>query len=99
MTETGAVGNRPGVARGADYTVSIEISNESGVEVDTDAICQVARHALSEMGVHPLADLSILVVDESYMAELKPPLDGFEGSHRRAVVPDGRTVGRSWSVH
>jgi len=50
--------------------MSIEIANESGVEVDTDAILGVARHALTEMGVSPLAELSILLVDEEYMTDL-----------------------------
>lgn len=50
--------------------MSIEIANESGTEVDTDAILGVARHALAEMGVSPLAELSILLVDEEYMADL-----------------------------
>ena len=50
--------------------MSIEIANESGVEVDTDAILAVARYALDEMGVNPLAELSILLVDIDYMAEL-----------------------------
>ena len=42
--------------------MSIEIANESGVEVDTDAILAVARHALDEMGVNPLAELSVHAV-------------------------------------
>jgi probable rRNA maturation factor len=50
--------------------VSIEIANESGVGVDTDAIQSVARHSLDEMGVNPLAELSILLVEVEYMAEL-----------------------------
>jgi probable rRNA maturation factor len=50
--------------------MSIEIANESGVEVDSDAILAVARHALDEMGVNPMAELSILLVDAEYMAEL-----------------------------
>jgi probable rRNA maturation factor len=50
--------------------VSIEIANESGVDVDADAIQSVARHALDEMGVNPLAELSILLVEAEYMAEL-----------------------------
>jgi probable rRNA maturation factor len=50
--------------------MSIEIANESGVEVDSDAIFAVARHALDEMGVNPLAELSVLLVDPDYMAEL-----------------------------
>jgi probable rRNA maturation factor len=50
--------------------MSIEIANESGIDVDSDAILAVARHALDEMGVNPLAELSILLVDAEYMAEL-----------------------------
>jgi probable rRNA maturation factor len=50
--------------------VSIEIANESGVDVDSDAIQSVARHALDEMGVNPLAELSVLLVDIEYMGEL-----------------------------
>jgi probable rRNA maturation factor len=50
--------------------VSIEIANESGIEVDSDAIQSVARHALDEMGVNPLAELSVLLVEAEYMAEL-----------------------------
>jgi probable rRNA maturation factor len=51
-------------------TLAIEIANESGVDVDADAILAVARHALAEMGVNPLAELSILMVDAEYMTEL-----------------------------
>ncbi len=50
--------------------MSIEIANESGVEVDSDAILAVARHALDEMGVNPLAELSILLVDVGAMEQL-----------------------------
>ena len=50
--------------------MSIEIANESGAEVDTEALRAVARHALDEMGVNPLAELSVLLVDIDYMTEL-----------------------------
>jgi probable rRNA maturation factor len=50
--------------------MSIEIANESGIDVDADAILAVARHALDEMGVNPLAELSVLLVDVDYMTEL-----------------------------
>lgn len=59
--------------------MSIEIANESGVEVDTDAILAVARHALEEMGVNPLAELSVLLVDVGYMTELNHRWMGAEG--------------------
>ncbi|HEY8451094.1 MAG: rRNA maturation RNase YbeY [Micromonosporaceae bacterium] len=59
--------------------MSVEIVNESGVEVDTEAILAVARHALAETGVSPLAELSVLLVDEEYMSELNRRWMGGEG--------------------
>src|SRR4029453_9494670 len=59
--------------------MSIEIANESGVEVDTDAILAVARHALDEMGVNPLAELSIPLDDPDYRTELTPRWMGSDG--------------------
>ncbi len=59
--------------------MSIEIANESGIEVDTDNILGVARHALEQTGVSPLAELSILLVDEDYMADLNHRWMGAEG--------------------
>src|SRR6266436_1969594 len=50
--------------------VSIEIANESGVNVDEAALASLARHVLDEMRVHPLAELSVLLVDEPAMTEL-----------------------------
>jgi probable rRNA maturation factor len=59
--------------------VSIEIANESGTAVDTDAVLACARYALDEMGVNPMAELSILLVDLAYMAELNHRWMGGEG--------------------
>ena len=69
----------PALSRGAMHHMSIEIANESGVEVDTDAILAVARHALDEMGVNPLAELSVLLVDVDYMTELNQRWMGGDG--------------------
>jgi probable rRNA maturation factor len=59
--------------------VSIEIANESGWEIDTDAILGVARHTLTETGVSPLAELSILLVDAEYMTDLNHRWMGSDG--------------------
>jgi probable rRNA maturation factor len=59
--------------------MSIEIANESGADVDTDAVLAVARHALDEMGVNPLAELSVLLVDVDYMTELNHRWMGGDG--------------------
>jgi probable rRNA maturation factor len=50
--------------------VSIEIANESGADVDEAALAALARHVLDGMRVHPLAELSVLLVDEPAMTEL-----------------------------
>ncbi|GII55001.1 endoribonuclease YbeY [Planotetraspora thailandica] len=50
--------------------MSIEVANESGVEVDESALVELAGHVLGRMGINPLAELSILIVDEPAMAVL-----------------------------
>ncbi|MFB4303455.1 rRNA maturation RNase YbeY [Actinomadura sp. NTSP31] len=50
--------------------MSIEVLNESGVPVDEKKIADLARHVLDGMRVHPLAELSIVLVDEDAMTEL-----------------------------
>jgi probable rRNA maturation factor len=50
--------------------VSIEIANESGVAVDEADLAGLARHVLDGMRVHPLAELSVLLVDEAAMSDL-----------------------------
>jgi probable rRNA maturation factor len=50
--------------------MSIEVSNESGVAVDELRLVGLSRHVLETMRIHPLAELSILLVDEGEMANL-----------------------------
>ncbi|MCU1690244.1 MAG: hypothetical protein JWN20_2172 [Jatrophihabitantaceae bacterium] len=50
--------------------MSIEVNNESGTAIDEMALIAVSRHALDSMGIDPLAELSILVLDETAMASL-----------------------------
>ena len=61
--------------------MSIEIANESGVAVDEAALAALARHVLDAMRVHPLAELSVLLVDEAAMTDL----------HQRWLGEDGPT--------
>jgi probable rRNA maturation factor len=49
--------------------MAIEIRNESGVPIDERNLERLGRHVLDTMGVHPLIDLSIMVVDIETMAE------------------------------
>jgi probable rRNA maturation factor len=50
--------------------MSIEVANESGVEIDESSLVKLAGHVLGRMGIHPLAELSILIVDEAAMSQL-----------------------------
>jgi probable rRNA maturation factor len=50
--------------------VSIDIANEAGIGVDEVALVRIARYVLDQMRIHPLAELSLLLVDEKAMAEL-----------------------------
>jgi probable rRNA maturation factor len=50
--------------------VSIEIANESGVDVDEEALVASARYALRRMGISPVAELSVLLVELGVMTDL-----------------------------
>jgi probable rRNA maturation factor len=50
--------------------VSIDIQNESDVAVDERMLERLARHVLDEMGVHPLVELSVRLVDVPAMTAL-----------------------------
>jgi probable rRNA maturation factor len=50
--------------------VSVEVNNESGVDADEAEIVALARRVLARMRVHPQAELSVVLVDESAMEQL-----------------------------
>ncbi|GAA1481058.1 rRNA maturation RNase YbeY [Gordonia sinesedis] len=50
--------------------MSIELANESGVDVPTDLVIAAARFAIAAMDVHPAAELSVVCVDEATMADM-----------------------------
>ena len=50
--------------------MSVEVNNESGVDVDETEIVALARHVLAGMRVHPQAELSVVLVDETAMEQL-----------------------------
>ena len=56
--------------------MSIEVANESGIMVDEPGLAALARYVLDAMGMHPLAELSVLLVDTGTMADL----------HQRSVL-------------
>jgi probable rRNA maturation factor len=59
--------------------MSIEVANESGVVVDEQGLVAVARHVLERLGVSPLAELSLLLVDVEQMEKLHVRWMGEEG--------------------
>jgi probable rRNA maturation factor len=50
--------------------MTIEVVNESDVDVDVDSLGAQARFVLDRLRIHPQAELSVLLVDEAAMTEL-----------------------------
>lgn len=50
--------------------MSVEVRNESGAKVDETGLAALARFVLDEMRIHPLAELSVLLVDPATIADL-----------------------------
>ncbi|RCK69362.1 rRNA maturation RNase YbeY [Desertihabitans brevis] len=48
--------------------MTVELNNESGQPADTEALVALATFALDRLRIHPLAELSILLVDEETMS-------------------------------
>ena len=59
--------------------MAVEVANESDVAVDQEALAGVCRYALEQLGVSPLAELSVLCVDVDYMASLHERWMGEKG--------------------
>src|SRR5690606_2557344 len=78
--------------------MSIDVNNESGTEVDEQAILDIARYALARMRLHPRCELSVIVVRAEAMQQLHSqgmdlpgPTDGmsFPMDQLRAPSKDG----------
>lgn len=77
--------------------MSTEINNESGVAIDEAGLVALSRFVLDAMGIDPLADLSLVLLDTDAMAALHQqwmdlpgatdvmafPMDGPEGLTER----------------
>ena len=50
--------------------MSIEVSNESGIDVSETELISVARVVIAKMDVHPAAELSMVLLDSAAMADL-----------------------------
>ncbi|MFT2014822.1 rRNA maturation RNase YbeY [Streptomyces sp. 796.1] len=50
--------------------MAIDVNNESGTDIDEQAVLDIARYALARMRIHPLSELSVIVVDADAMEQL-----------------------------
>jgi probable rRNA maturation factor len=60
--------------------MSVEITNESSIPVGEVRLAAIAGFVLGELGIHPQAELSILIVDVPHMAALNERWMGEEGA-------------------
>jgi probable rRNA maturation factor len=50
--------------------MSIEVANESGLDVSEEELISVARFVIDKMNVYPAAELSVVLLDSNSMADL-----------------------------
>ena len=50
--------------------MSIEVTNESSLEVDLDRVINLAEYVRNQLRLHPAIDLGVIFVDEPAMADL-----------------------------
>ena len=50
--------------------MTIEVSNESGIDVSEEELISVARFVIRKMNVNPAAELSMVLLDTAAMADL-----------------------------
>lgn len=67
--------------------MSIEVNNESGVSVDEAELVSLSRYVLEQLYIHPQAELSILLVDETAMEKLHVELMDEPGATDVLSVP------------
>lgn len=59
--------------------MTVDINNESGSSVDERDLADLAQYVLDEMGVHPQAELSVMLVDEDTMTAMHEKFMGEPG--------------------
>lgn len=67
--------------------MSIEVNNESGVQVDEEQLVALSRFIFERLYIHPQAELSILLVDEPAMEKLHIELMDEPGATDVLSVP------------
>ncbi len=75
-----APGRLAASVRGASRpAMPVEIANESDVPVDEAGLAGLCRFVLADLGINPMAELSVLIVDVAYMASLNERWMGEKG--------------------
>jgi probable rRNA maturation factor len=59
--------------------MTVAVNNESGSTVDEHELAALAQYVLDEMGIHPQAELSVMLVDEGTMTSLHEKFMGEPG--------------------
>lgn len=59
--------------------MTVEVNNESGESVDEHQLSDLAQYVLNELGVHPRAELSLMLVDVGTMESLHQQFMGEPG--------------------
>ncbi|MDQ0144359.1 rRNA maturation RNase YbeY [Pseudarthrobacter niigatensis] len=67
--------------------MSIEVNNESGIQVDESALVALSRYIFEHLYINPQAELSILLVDEPAMEKLHIELMDEPGATDVLSVP------------
>ena len=57
----------------------VEVANEAEIAVDESSLAAICTYVLGEMGVNPMAELSVLCVDPDYMSTLHERWMGEKG--------------------
>ena len=70
--------------------MSIDIPNETTLDLDELELVACSRFVMEQMRVHPRAELCIRLVDEATMTTLHEKWMDLPGPDRRHEVPDGR---------
>lgn len=77
--------------------MNIDISNESGIEIDEQALGSLSSFVLADQHVHPDAELSVLITNEERMSQLHVEWMGLEGPTDVLSFPMDEVRPQSWS--
>ncbi len=77
--------------------MNIEISNESGIEIDDQALGSLSSFVLADQHVHPEAELSVLVATQEQMSQLHLEWMGLAGPTDVLSFPMDEVRPGSWS--